>query len=175
MAEFGYHTIGGTSGAEGPSTLDGTRFTLSEAGDVTSVSVYCANLSASVTPAFRTAIYDVSAGEPNALKGTGAEVELAVSAPAAWRESALTVSLAAGDYYLCVWTDTDGAQFEAYWDGGATERYRTATYHSTNPAPDPFGSASTGSAKLSIFATYTPSAPPGPPGDRIIQVRAAFW
>src|SRR3990167_6421768 len=174
MAEFGYHTIGGTSGAEGPSTLDGTRFTLSEDGDVSSVSVYCAN-TGSGTPAFRTAIYNVSAGEPNALQGTGAEFVLAPFASADWCESTLTVSLAAGDYYLCVWTDTDGADFEAYWDGGATERYRTATYHPTNPAPDPFGSASTGSAKLSIFAPYTPPAPPGPPGDRIIQVRAAFW
>ncbi len=154
MPTFGDTTAGtDTFPCDGDRAIVG-KFTLSEAGDVQSITVFfAAGFSAGTS--FKGLIYDddgagglpgtrLAVGAAVAVPGTtGGELTSTLSSP---------VSLAAGDYWLGAVVDS----FTARWNcdtGVGGQRQEALTYNS--PAAS-FGTPAAGTAnRVSAYATYT--------------------
>lgn len=150
---FGYTSIGATSVAfAGASVKSASQYTLSEAGDVTKITVY-QDTAPGLSAAF---IYDTSAGNANVLLGSALED---VAGTTGWSDFTLStpVSVVAGDYFLGV-ISTSGRTGKADSTGtpgtGVNQFNADAGY--PNPS-NPFGTPSSSSFEKSIYATYTPS------------------
>ena len=144
---FGYTSIGATQGGD-ESWTNASKFTLSEDGTVTAMSVYSDATSGTI----RVAIYDDdgAGGDPGTrkyLSGTQAQT-------VAWKTwSSLSVVLGAGDWYLAL---EQTVPFYRYDSGGIFKQ----GYGMANP----FGTVNqSGTNKISIYATYTAAGAAGQP------------
>lgn len=161
MAVFGNQNIESTLGTPGANTKNASKFTLSEAGTVSKLTMYCANTGASKSAGnAKGIIYSDAAGAPNALKGTSNEVAFAYAQAAGWVDFtfATPVLLAPGNYWLGIITDATAPGCGVY--RGSTGGYRewNADTYSDGPA-DPWGThANAGTFPYSIYATYTSAA-----------------
>lgn len=160
MATFGKTAIGGT-GPQG-NNADGTspcKFTLSEAGSVTSITWYGNKQTAGVS-AIKFIIYaNDGVGGTEPIEGAtvlGVTSELSLSATEQWWTASLTaVALSAGTYWLS-WTSDNSSQY-FYDAGGTNQRYSVADTYSDGVAdPCPSG-GSYANRDISIYATYTPT------------------
>jgi hypothetical protein len=159
MATFGRTTIGGTTANQGANFAQVTGpFTLSESGTVTSISMYLDSGGATASQQWTCLIYDDSAGVPNNLKVTSAEVVIAAGAAAAWVDFAVSpgVALTAGTYWVGFEAGVTSAQVFFHFDVLTPGRSYVANTYPT--APNPFGTASTDTDAFSAYATYTPTA-----------------
>jgi hypothetical protein len=154
---FGYTSIGASVQGFLRNYASTCKATLSEAGTVTTVSIYCNSLSAGADVV--AGIYDDNGGspsDPNNLKTTSSAVT--VNTTPAWREFNVTdVALAAGAYHLG-WNHNDASNCQFYYDSGDTGQtnWKASTYPNF---PDPFGTPDGGNNnKYSIYATYTTGA-----------------
>jgi len=148
---FGKTDLGANEAVLNENDIYGSKFTLSEDGDVTKISIYM--VTGTWHQKIKFAIYDVSGGNPNNLKGTSEEILSEVG----WQWFNATfnppISLTAGDYYLFVWSTDSWSAFRYDTDG--THAYRNVGYNDfPNPLETPDG---TGNYNISIYATYTPS------------------
>jgi len=128
--------------------IDSTKFNLAVAGTVKQISLYIY----SPTNA-RVAIYDDdgSGGDPGTLLVESASEACSAGA---WHTFSVTPTyLAAGDYYLAFQHDAKAIVVRHAGVGTGTSKYRTYTY---GAFPNPFGTASSGTVKFSIYATYSP-------------------
>lgn len=154
MATFGKTDIGGSTywGTAGDVKY-ACKFTLSEDGDISKITLYCRAHEG--TSNVRCGIYSDDAGSPDALEGTSAEVS--VSTSWAWRDFAFSpsISLLAGTYWLaCIFS----VRLYIVYDAGASNQWVDKADTYSDGFSDPFGTPAHWYAyEMSIYATYTPS------------------
>ena len=107
MATFGKTSTAGSAADDGGGLTRGAKATLSEQGQVSSISLY--NKVPSGTAHIRYGIYAMDAGgglEPGTLLGT-TEVINVTNTSIQWNTAnfATPLDLVAGDYYLCWYND----------------------------------------------------------------------
>lgn len=154
MPTFGDTTQGGSSFPCSDGRVIVGKFTLSEAGDVQSITCFFASGQSAGT-SFKGLIYDAtgSGGNPGALVAIGAAVAVP-GTTGGELTSALgsPVSLAAGDY----WIGSVVNSFEARWSADAGvggQRQEGVSYASPS---GPFGTPAGSTAdRISAYATYT--------------------
>jgi len=164
---FGLTTVGAVNTAVGPDKKRVSRYTLSQTGDVSKLSLYVAGTGVAGTQVVRGVIYADAGGEPGALLGTTAEVSGSGSDPAGWRDLpfASPVRLAAGSYWLGFLAGNTTSVLKFYFDEyvGA---YRTNVDAYADGASDPFGGGATAYLRnTSVYATYTPVQAVVPPAN----------
>lgn len=147
---FGKTDVGGAHSTFNPNIVIVIGpFTLSEAGDVTKISIYGYGYNAAIN--VKAVIYD---GSPTNRKGISAETSVP-SNIADWYDFTFSpaISLSAGDYYLG-WNNEGPAGFVVYHDTvSGVLNFKISTY----PVfPDPFGTPDGNlDDECSIYATYT--------------------
>lgn len=154
MARFGDDTAGGdTFPCSGDRALL-SLFTLTEAGDLSEI-VARFDASSTAGASIKGLVYANSAGTPGARLAVGAAV--AVPAGGGLVSSALSVSLAAGDYWLGFVANSFEAVAQCDSAGGLS-RMEGTTYAS--PAAT-WTQSGTSAARVNVYAEYT-AAPTGP-------------
>ena len=155
MATFGNTTAGSDTFPCSNDRCIASKFTLTETGNVTSMT---ARFDASSTAGtnFKPVIYNDSAGSPGARNTVGSAT--AVPAGGGAIQATITATLSAGDYWLGYVCDSSTAVAEIELTGTG-QRKESLTYAS--PA-DPFGTPDGSLAEVCIYATYTggPGSPP---------------
>ena len=151
MARFGDETAGAdTFPCSGDRALL-SRFTLTEAGDLTEI-VARFDAASTAGASIKGLVYSDNAGTPQTRLAVGAAV--AVPAGGGLVSSALTVSLAAGEYWLGFVADSFQAVAQCDAAGGLS-RMEGTTYAS--PAAT-WIQAGTSAARLNVYAEYTAAA-----------------
>lgn len=150
---FGYTTVGASSVSAFSGDVNSIIYSLSENGDVSSISLYTVDGGETV----KALIYSDNASYPDAL--TGGEGGTA-DAPAVADWITMTygtpVSLASGSWWLSMVCATNVSLF--YDSGSTNQHYRAiGTYYDAVPDPFPAGAVG-GDRMVSIYATYQ-----GPP------------
>lgn len=145
MATFGYQTKGSEQ-ASISGSMRGSKFTLTEAGTVTKITVYL-NRVGTDSLKVRIVIYDAS----YVKKGESDERVFTIALDD-WYDFSASISLVAGDYWLVAWSDI-GVQ--SFYDVIGTQIYGidAETY---NAAPNPWV-PTLYDRTMSIYATYTPA------------------
>lgn len=147
---FGYTTIGATTYTNSHSSFQ--EAVLPEAGNLTQVSFYSAGTAATVN--VKGLLYTNVANAPTVVVAVGAVV--AVDTTPAWRDSAATGALSAGNYYAG--TVDDGTVTHSFhYDSGPTNNHHSMNTNYTTPGNSPTGSTS--DSAWSIYATYTAIVP----------------
>jgi acid phosphatase type 7 len=157
-ARFGSTTVGAVSTAFAPDKKRVSKYSLSQTGDVSKLSLYLAGTGAAGTQVVRGVIYADAGGEPGALLGTTSEISGSGTDAGAWRDLpfASPLRLAAGTYWLGFITGPTTSVLQFYFDEyvGA---YRTNLDAYADGPSDPFGGGTTAYLRnVSIYATYTP-------------------
>lgn len=161
---FGNTSVGTSSFAPGTNTKFAVKTSLSEAGSVSSISWYTRG--GTTAQKVRMALYAANGSSPGAFKGVTPEKTILAGQAAGWVvfNFSSPISVTAGTYFLTFWTGPATSPAYFYYVPGASGdlQFRGETYSSTANPSDPFGAAtiSPGNEKVSIYATYTPSAPP---------------
>jgi hypothetical protein len=158
MATFG-NTVGHNTNISALATnfKQGSKYTLSEDGTVTKLSLFMRD----ATGVARAVIYTDAAGSPDALMAVSNEVTFSSSGSDIWVDFPLPagVPLSAGDYWLGFIAGAGTSSF--FYDTVTNNRKFRAETYSATPA-DPFGGGiTTDSIQIQIYATYTPTAAPG--------------
>lgn len=161
MAFFGDTTQGGSSfPCSGGRAIVG-RFELTEAGTVSSVTVFFAS-GQSAGMSFRGLIYADSGGNPGALLGYGASVAVPGTVGGEL-ESVLTapLDLSPGFY----WIGSVASDFQARWSCDAGIGGRRAEGVSFSAPSGPWSEADTTGDRISAYATYTTGGGGDPDAD----------
>lgn len=171
MATFGETNIGTALGEQdGGNVIRGSKGTLTEQGNVSSMSLYVGAVGAGTTVSVTCAIYADSSGTPGNKALTTSEGTFAGTAYD-WRTFSVNpvVNLVAGDYWL-IWSSNGSAGGVAYANGSLTNghAYNSEVYPSI---PDAFGAPLYLNFKSSIYATYTA----GPPLGQYMDLTSKFW
>ncbi len=150
---FGYTTAGVNKHSLGANTKQGSRFTLSDSGNVDSIYFYGKTSGGGMNPRARGVIYADNAGSPGALVATTQEITI-TSTLQWWAAGfSLAQTLTPDTYWLVVHCKR---ATDIYGDAGAAnQRAFNADAYSNGPE-DPFGLATQNDTTLSIYATYTP-------------------
>lgn len=154
-ATFGKLVGGDSENQDGGTTIRGSKFTLSESGNITSMLLYC-RVNATGTVKIKMAIYaDNGSNAPSTRKLVSAETSI-TNTGFGWATCAVSpaVNLASGSYWL-VWQNDGGTGGGGLWFSKNTlangVAYVGATY---STFPDPFGTASYHNFEVTIYATY---------------------
>lgn len=155
MATFGKTDIGLSETNLDQGYKVATRFQLTEGGDVSKITFYTKQYYATTTK-IKCGIYDDSAGAPNALKGTSAEVTLPTSW--AWVDFTFSpaISLTAGYYWLAIIVGEAGAASAGVKYNADTAQTGLNADAYADGFADPFGTPTYYDFIISIYATYTP-------------------
>jgi hypothetical protein len=164
---FGLTTVGGTNTVFGPDKKRVSKYTLSQSGDVSKLSLYLAGAGVSGSQVVRGVIYADASGEPGRLLGTTVDLSAAGSDQGAWRDLpfASPVRLAAGTYWLGFISGDTTSVLKFYFNEyvGA---YRTNPDTYADGSSDPFGGGTTAYLRnISIYASYTPVQAAVPPSN----------
>ncbi|MFH1110969.1 MAG: hypothetical protein V1790_17490 [Planctomycetota bacterium] len=144
---FGYDTAGGSFNGRYANYVYATLYALSEAANVSSISIYAAQINVNSTP--QLGIYNNDS--PAVLRGSTTTIAF-VDATPRWYTKALVVSLAAASYNLC---HNQPNTTNIYYDAGTyTNRYEASTF-STWPASIAAWDGTLTAVRTSIYATYT--------------------
>ena len=166
---FGFTSVGSTSvatlgGVDGDTSLV-TSSTLTEAGDVTSLSIYgrSANFFGNYPKDVKGLIYSNNAGEPNARQGITTITNFSSATPQWWTLTFSTaVPLTAADYWIGGTGAEDAAGVPVFYDttgGHARSDVPFSTYASPAATWDTAGDVAL-TQQYSIYATYTASFNP---------------
>ena len=138
----------------------GSKFTLSEAGTLLNFSAHLdGNGGASGSQSVRVVLYRDASGASGAKVAESSPVVITASAAAgSWITfNAPQVALTPGAYWLVLHTGGTAGIARNAGDGAANWYGNADTY--ADGASDPFGTGSTGTGTLSIYASYAPGAP----------------
>jgi len=151
---FGYATIGFVGVPPGANYKRATRFQATRTESITTIKARC--YSASGTTNVRAAIYSDSAGAPSSLLGQSDAV--AVTTSEGWYEFTFStpISVTDGTYYwlALIWDNANFRYREDPTSGSSAENADTYS----DGFSDPFGSYTSYTTRLSIFA-YSTSLP----------------
>ena len=156
---FGNTAVGSSVWASvAPTVMLGCQSTLSQAGALTSIEIYtCAHPGSSGNMV--AAVYADSSGAPGALIAYSSPVALPTTP--SWVSFPVSASLAAGTYWLACVSD---AYPTLYYDMGTTNQcaanYASSEIYPTCPALFNPTSWAYSNNELSMYATYTTTAPP---------------
>ncbi|PIY96085.1 MAG: hypothetical protein COY66_05010 [Candidatus Kerfeldbacteria bacterium CG_4_10_14_0_8_um_filter_42_10] len=150
--EFGFHTIGNTSGRTPANYVIAGQYALGEIGTISEVVSYGSGETATVN--IKTVLYDDSANYPANKDGNSGAISCTTTA--AWHSGAITALESAANYWLGFVPD---ANYTTYYDstGGLLYFKTGAGYYTTPPNPYPAG-GSTRAWKISAYATYNSNA-----------------
>lgn len=163
MATFGQTSVSASSGSDLHTLITIGKYTLSEAGDVSKLSLYFNNqYSGHKACNMKGIIYaaDGASGAPNTRKAVSPAVAIADNKAAGWVdfEFSSAVSLGAGDYWLGAVGDADAVGITAYHGGSSGgSLYLVVGTYSSPEATCPSPPMATGTEKLCVYATYTAS------------------
>ncbi len=145
---FGYTSIGGTDTSGSGDYLSGCKFTASDAGTISSLSLY-SYLAGPVNGVV--GIYSDNAGAPDAKLAQSAEQ--AFSTSPAWNVFPVSYSHAASTVYWLA--DSEDGSYRYYYDTGTANQhaYQTITYSATMLAS--FSPSGYVAEVVSFYATYT--------------------
>ncbi len=163
---FGTTTVGGSSDTFAANRKRVNRYALSTAGSVSKLSIYLAPTSNSGQQLIEGVVYAESAGAPTTLLGTSTPLTFKSTNVAGWYELnfATPLSLAAGNYWIGIITgESSGVAGFRYTSVTNSRDYNTNTY--TSGPSNPFGTPTTDSEEMSIYATYSTAGPSSPPGN----------
>ncbi len=160
MAEFGYHTIGGSTDNPSNNVIWAKATTTPGGGTLTKISIHCDI--AIGTPQVNCALYSDSAGAPNALLASG--TAQTVNAGFGWIDVPVSVALVNGTQYWFAYLVPGGggtADINVHFDAASgTELYFKSNGipgGSTFPATQS-GATSDNTERISIYGTYTPTS-----------------
>ena len=152
MATLGNTTVGTSNTGRGQDLIEVSKFTLSQAGVVGSMSWYGNTQTVAVN--MRCCLYADTSGSAGALMGSTSEVSINSVTPQWWNFTGPTVTLNSGTYWLG-FNQSGTASVDFYFnDVVAQARTKTATYPGFT---DPLGAQGTADHDLSIYATYNPA------------------
>lgn len=159
MATFGQVTQGSVESQSGGNLARGTKYTHSERGQVSSMSMY-AKVFAAGTVNIIFGIYADNAGSPGVFKGATAATSFTNTSQALITANfASHLDLIAGDYWL-MWNNDAGTGTGGLQYTSETEASREVVDNETYPAFNTTYSVdSTLNNRITIYATYTPGAP----------------
>jgi hypothetical protein len=162
VAIFGINTVG-TIGTFNVGKWRAARFAKTEAGAVSKLTVRVApGVTAGAKAKLKAVIYANTAGnEAGALLAEGSEVVYTQSEAEKWLDLPVPSlpALAAGEYWIGVLLGGEEGAVKLFTHEGSagTDAFHNRTY--TEGAPNPAGEQGQDQFQLSLYATYTPSAP----------------
>ncbi|MGA2319411.1 MAG: hypothetical protein ABSG95_01540 [Solirubrobacteraceae bacterium] len=126
------------------------------------LSVYLQPTGSSGQERFQGVIYADSSGTAGALLGTSSAISLTSTNSAGWYELPLptALELAAGNYWLGFMSGGSAGVAAFRYDSVASSLEYNANTFTSGPS-NPFGSPTIISDQISLYATYTPTAPAG--------------
>ena len=139
-----------------------SRYALPTAGSVTKLSIYLAPTGTAGSQVLEGIVYSDSSGAPATLLGTSSPLTFTSTSAAGWYELTFPtpLNLAAGNYWIGVITGaTSNVAAFNYTTVTAGRDYNTNTY--TSGPTSTFGTVTTDSEEMSLYATYTPTEPVG--------------
>jgi hypothetical protein len=155
-ATFGYSAVGGSVDTFSADRKRVNAYSLPQAGSVSKLSVYLSSGASSGQADIKGIVYADAGGAPGALVGTTSQLVFSGGQATGWYDLTFpsALNLAAGRYWIGVITGGGS--------GVAAFRYTTVTgsrdYNGNTYATGPtssFGSFSTDSEQMSLYATYT--------------------
>lgn len=155
MAVFGWDSIGSSNDiASNPTLSNLCKYTLTEAGDISKLSLYLRNTGAEAN--FYGVIYDATGagGTPGALKGTTPATACSTS-EGQWVDATFSsaVVASAGDYWIGWGAASWGGILGFYnWNEG--------TAGTVDAGSNPATGYSAAGWKMSVYGTYTASGSP---------------
>ncbi len=164
MAEFGYHTIGGSDDNPGNNVIwCRATSTPASSGTLTTISLYCRIRFG--TPSINAALYADSASQPGARLAQG--TAQTVPSSAAWLDIPISASVTSGVQYWFAVAIPGGGGMADCWaqfddPGAVTENFFLASGPPGDgnfPDPATFTS-SFQHERWGIYATYTPTGAP---------------
>ena len=162
-ATFGKTSLGTSSDEFAAERKRVNKYSLPIAGTVSELSVYLAPTTNSGQQLLKGVLYANSGGKPSTLLGASAQLTFTSTSSAGWYHLVFPapIELPAGEYWIGVLTGagSDVAGFRYSSVTGARD-YNTNSY-SAGPS-NPFGSVTTDSEQMSLYATYTPGPVPVP-------------
>lgn len=149
---LGYNAQGANARGFAAGRLQVTKWTLASAGTLTELHAWFRGTSGS--PQVRIVIYADSSGVPGARLAYTAPFTLPNTGVAAeFSETGLSVSLAAGDYWIGY--ISAGTVGSAFFDTLSQTARSISTGATFTPPPDPFGAGTSISDKFSCWAIVT--------------------
>lgn len=159
MATFGETGTGTTESQAGGDLVRGSKFTLSERGQISSITAYIRVANAG-TVNVKFGIYTDVAGTPTTLKGTTSAVSF-TNTSKSWVTASFTapLDLLAGTYWIMFNNDA-GTGTGGLWYGSDTLLSGETLDNETYPAfATTYTVDATVNNRVSIYSTYTPGAP----------------
>jgi subtilisin family serine protease len=165
VATFGKTSVGASSDTFTANRKRVNRYALSVTGTVGKLSIYLAPTKNSGEQVMKGLIYADSSSKPAALIATSTQLTLKSTNTAGWYDLpfASPPTLAAGNYWIGVITGGTGGVAGFRYDKVTSSRDYNSNSYTSGPT-NPFGSFSTDSEQASLYATYTPAAPPANTG-----------
>ena len=156
------NTFGRTSISSTPSSglsanyKRATAFAMSQTGVVTSLSAYLdGNGGSAGYQSVSMALYQDAGGVPGALVVQSSNQTIAAGMSAQWINfTTPETQVSAGTYWIAILTGNTQAVARDYGDGSTTWYANADTF--TSGASNPFGSGSTGTTTLCVYASYVP-------------------
>ena len=158
---FGKTTVGASTDSVVANRKRVNRYAVSASVSVTKLSVYLQPASTSGTQTLEGVIYADSGGSPGSLIAVSNQLTFASTNTAGWYDLPFStpVSLAPGNYWIGFVSGSSSYVVAFRYDSVAGSRAYNANTYSSGPS-NPFGSASTDSEQISLYATYTTQTPP---------------
>ena len=158
---FGTTTVGASAEADPANLKAASKYTLPGPGTLSKLSVYLQPTGTAGTQSFEGVVYAESAGAPGALLASTTALAFKSTNAAGWYELNFSapVKLAAGSYWLGFISATTEKIAEYRWATLASGLAYNVNPYTSGPS-NPFGKATVLSRQLSLYATYTPVAPP---------------
>ena len=140
------------------------RYQLSTPGALTKLSVYLQSSAVAGKQALRGVIYSDTRGVPKALLGVTSTISFRGGEAAGWYDLSLAKPLALqpGFYWIGVLSGSTSKIATIRWKSVASSGKYNSNRYAAGPS-NPFGPVTTDSERLSLYATYTPVAPPSLP------------
>lgn len=157
MAFFGNPNTGGSSVQSPPAGNKAvSQFVVDFSGAVSSVTFVYTTATTS-----RAVIYADNSNAPGALAGVSTELVASGAGAKTYTFSPAVNVVAGRQYWLGVWSSTQGVSNGTQTSPVSTVYYNANTYSSTANPSDPFGSPSTNTIRYPVQATYAPTLPAG--------------
>src|SRR5581483_10082825 len=156
-ATFGTTSVGSSSTSFTSDHKQVNEYALGTSGTVSKLSVYLQSASKRGQQQLRGVIYADSGGQPSALIAVSNQLTFSKSNSAGWYDLPLgtPVHLAAGNYWIGILSGaTSGVAGYRYSTLTGSRDTNSNTY--TSGASNSFGSLTTDSQQMSLYATYTP-------------------
>lgn len=162
---FGFASVGPSSDSMSADRKRANRYALDVPATVTSLSMYLAPTGTVGSQAVQGLIYADAGGVPGHLVASTASISFASSQVAGWYHLDFpgAVSLPAGTYWIGVISGGSANVAGFRWTSVAASRAANGNSFAAGPS-DPFGVAASDAEQMSLYASYTTTAPPpGPP------------